>query len=70
MSKELYDEYYGVPIALRDSIWAVNPDTICGEWHPIDGTPSHVMFNTLIPLRDLVMGSSTEYSCQARLERR
>ena len=48
-SKELYDGYFGVPIALRDAIFAINPNTICGEWHPIDGTPSHVMFNTLIP---------------------
>ncbi len=48
-AKELYDGYFGVPIALRSGIWAINADTICGEWHPIDGTPSHVMFNTLIP---------------------
>ena len=48
-AQELYDGYYGVPIALRSGIWAINPNTICGEWHPVDGTPSHVMFNTLIP---------------------
>ena len=49
LHQELYEGYYGIPIALRNAIWALNPDTICGEWHPIDGTPSHVMLNTLTP---------------------
>ena len=49
MSKELYDLYVGVPIALRNAIWAIDPRTVCSEWNPIDGTPSHTMFNTLAP---------------------
>ena len=49
MSKELYDLYVGVPIALRNAVWALDPKTICGDWLPIDGTPSHTMFNTLVP---------------------
>ena len=49
MSKELYDLYAGVPIALRNAVWAIDPKTICGDWQPIDGTPAHTMFNTLIP---------------------
>ena len=49
MGQELYDMYLGIPIAYRNAIWAINPDTICGEWHPINGTPAHPMFNTLTP---------------------
>jgi ABC-type transport system substrate-binding protein len=49
MGQELYDMYLGIPIAYRNAIWALNPDTICGEWHPINGTPAHPMFNTLTP---------------------
>ena len=49
LSKELYDLYVGVPIALRNAVWAIDPNTICSDWQPIDGTPSHTMFNTLKP---------------------
>ena len=49
LSKELYDLYVGVPIALRNAVWAIDPNTICGDWEPIDGTPAHTMFNTLKP---------------------
>ena len=49
LGQELYEGYYGVPVAYRNAIWALNPDTICGDWEPIDGTPSHLMFNTLTP---------------------
>ncbi|MCE2403835.1 MAG: hypothetical protein J4F43_01610 [Dehalococcoidia bacterium] len=49
LSKELYDLYVGVPIALRNAVWAIDPKTICSDWQPIDGTPSHTMFNTLEP---------------------
>ena len=48
-SKELYDLYVGVPIALRNAVWALDPRTLCGDWQPIDGTPAHTMFNTLTP---------------------
>ena len=48
LSKELYDQYIGIPIAWRNAIWALNPETICG-WDPIDGTSWQVMFNTLEP---------------------
>lgn len=40
MSKELYGLYVGIPIALRNAVWALDPKTICGDWQPIDGTPS------------------------------
>ena len=49
MSQELYELYVGVPIALRNAVWAIDPRTICGDWEPIDGTPAHTMFNTLKP---------------------
>lgn len=49
MNKELYDMYVGIPIVLRNAVWALDPLTICGDWQPIDGTPSHTMFNTLVP---------------------
>ncbi len=49
MSKELYDLYAGIPIAMRNAVWALDPHTICGDWKPIDGTPAHTMFNTLVP---------------------
>ena len=49
MHQELYDLYLGIPIAYRNAIWALNPNTLCGEWQPINGTPSHPMFNTLSP---------------------
>ena len=51
LGKELYEGYYGVPVAYRNAIWALNPETLCGEWHPIDGTLSHLMFNTLTPCK-------------------
>jgi hypothetical protein len=54
MGRELYDLYLGVPIAYRNAIWALNPKTICGEWEPIDGTPSHLMINTLQPCESLL----------------
>ena len=49
LSKELYELYVGIPIAFRNAVWALDPKTICGDWKPIDGTPSHTMFNTLVP---------------------
>ncbi|MCE2403833.1 MAG: hypothetical protein J4F43_01600 [Dehalococcoidia bacterium] len=49
MSQELYELYVGVPIALRNAVWALDPKTICDDWKPIDGTPAHTMFNTLVP---------------------
>jgi peptide/nickel transport system substrate-binding protein len=49
LGRELYDQYVGVPIAYRDAIWALNPKTICGDWQPIDGQPTRLLFNTLKP---------------------
>ena len=54
LSKELYDLYVGVPIALRNAVWAIDPEKICSDWMPIDGTPSHTMFNTLKPCESLL----------------
>ncbi len=53
MGKELYDLYAGIPIAMRNWPWALDPRTICGDWKPIDGTLSHTMFNTLVPCESL-----------------
>ena len=33
LSKELYDLYVGVPIALRNAVWAIDPEKICSDWH-------------------------------------
>ena len=49
INADLYDLIPGIPIASRDGIWALNPETLCGDWQPIDGTAVHLMLNTLEP---------------------
>ncbi len=49
ISRQLYDFYPHIPIASRDAIWALDPDKICEDWEPIDGTSVHLMLNTIDP---------------------
>jgi hypothetical protein len=49
ISLELHEYYPHLPIAARDGVWALDGNTICGDWQPVDGTAVALMLNTVEP---------------------
>jgi peptide/nickel transport system substrate-binding protein len=49
ISLELHEYYPHLPIAARDAVWALDGNTICDDWQPVDGTAVALMLNTVEP---------------------